>query len=54
MAKKGVRFPEIERDYEAEDKKRVQEDMDSLYAVPLSILPLETRGLKRARMVKKR
>ncbi|NVJ91144.1 MAG: hypothetical protein HWE34_05780 [Methylocystaceae bacterium] len=26
--------------------------MDSLYAVPLSILPLETRGLKRARMVK--
>jgi hypothetical protein len=52
VAKKGVRFPEIERDYEAEDKKRVQEDMDSLYAVPLSILPLETRGLKRARMVK--
>ena len=52
MAKKGVRFPEKERDYEAEDRQRVQEDMDSLFAVPLSILPLETKGLKRARMVK--
>lgn len=52
MAKKGVRLPENTRDYEAEDRKRIQEDMDSLYAVPLSILPLETKGLQRARMVK--
>ncbi len=52
MAKKGVRLPEKEIDYEAEDRKRVQEDMDSLYAVPLSILPLETKALRRARMVK--
>ncbi|WP_240796817.1 hypothetical protein [Terasakiella sp. SH-1] len=53
MAKKGVRLPEQPaRDYEAEDRQRTQEDMDSMYAVPLSILPLETTGLKRARMVK--
>jgi len=52
VAKKGVRLPEVERDYDAEDRARIQEDMDSLFAVPLSILPLETKGLSRARMVK--
>jgi len=52
VAKKGVRLPEQVIDYDAQDKLRVQDDMDSLYAVPLSILPLETKGLKRARMVK--
>jgi len=52
VAKKGVRLTEVERDYDAEDRARIQEDMDSLFAVPLSILPLETKGLSRARMVK--
>jgi hypothetical protein len=52
VAKKGVRLPEKEIDYAALERERIQEDMDSLYACPLSILPLETKGLLRARMVK--